>query len=101
MVINAPGIVGHRLVYELHLDLVEDVLEVVLAGGQLELVVPVVGALEHDDVAVHQFVQYLAACTRLNPSGTPHRGSAAGGAPAGGRPRGVSPRGVHTHTHTT
>lgn len=63
-----PGVVGHGLVDELHLDLVEYVLEIVLARGQLQLLVPVVGALEHDDVAVHQLVQYLAACTRLNPS---------------------------------
>lgn len=66
----SPGVINDGLVDELHLDLVEDVLEVVLAGGQLQIVVAVVGALEHDDVAVHQLVQYLAACTRLNPTST-------------------------------
>lgn len=73
---NLPRIIGHSFVDKLHLDLVEDVLEVVLAGRQLEVVVAVVGALEHDDIAVHQLVQYLAACTRLNPSGRRRRGLA-------------------------
>lgn len=66
---DSPRIVRQGLVHKLHFDLVEDVLEVVLACRQLQVLVPMVGSLEHDDVAIHQFVQSLAACTRLNPSG--------------------------------